>query len=153
VVVPLHDEKSIREGDGVNLLLRVSRDFSESRRLTVFALGAAADIASAILKDPSITNRITVVAMGFNDWSNGGDAFNVKNAPATWHISLNSSVPLVIGSTAITSAGLKLTREEAATLMRPQGKTGLYLYQLYEEWLNSRRKLVAQVVGPDTWVI
>ena len=132
----------------MDLLLRVSRDFSESRRLTVFALGAATDIASAILKDPSIASRVTIVAMGFNDWPKGGNVFNVKNDPAAWQVILNSSVPLVIGSTAVTNAGLKLTRDEAARLMRPNGKTGEYLYRLYEEWLSSRRELVAQVVAP-----
>jgi len=151
--VPLQDEKTPREGEGVELLLRVSRDSSEARPLTVFALGAATDVASAILKDPSIASRITVVAMGFNDWPQGGDVFNVKNDPTAWRAILNSSVPLVIGSTAVTSAGLKLTRDEAAQLMRPHGETGEYLYQLYEAWLDSRRELVAQVVAPDTWVI
>jgi len=151
--VPLQDEKTPQNGDAVELLISVSRDFSESRRLTLFALGAATDIGSAVLKDPSISNRIAVVAMGFNDWPKGGDVFNVKNDPAAWQILLKSSIPLVVGSTAVTSAGLKLTRHEAAALMRPHGETGEFLYGLYEDWLDSRRELVAQVVGPDTWVI
>ena len=78
---PLQDVKIPRENAGVDLLLRLSGDFSESRRLIVFAIGAGTDVASALFKDSSIANRITVVAMGFTDWPNGGDFFNVKNDP------------------------------------------------------------------------
>jgi inosine-uridine nucleoside N-ribohydrolase len=135
------------------LLLRLSGDFSESRRLIVFAIGAGTDVASAILKDPSIANRITLVAMGFEDWPGGGDFFNVKNDPLAWQVILNSDVPLVIGSAAAAKRGLKLTRAEAAALMRSRGPTGEYLYSLFDDWLTREPKLVAQVVAPETWVI
>ena len=48
--------------------------------------------------------------MGFTDWPNGGDFFNVKNDPLAWQVILNSDVPLVIGSAAAAKRGLKLTR-------------------------------------------
>jgi inosine-uridine nucleoside N-ribohydrolase len=137
----------------VDLLLRLSGDFSESRRLIVFAIGAGTDVASAILKDPSIANRITVVAMGFIDWPNGGDFFNVKNDPLAWQVILNSDVPLVIGSGAAAKRGLKLTRADAAALMRSHGPTGEYLYSLFDDWLTREPKMVAQVVAPETWVL
>ena len=150
---PLRDAKTPRENAGVDLLLRLSGDFSESRRLIVFAIGAGTDVASAILKDPSIANRITLVAMGFGDWPGGGDFFNVKNDPLAWQVILNSDVPLVIGSAAAAKRGLKLTRAEAAALMRSRGPTGEYLYSLFDDWLTREPKLVAQVVAPETWVI
>ena len=150
---PLQDAKTPRENAGVDLLLRLSRDFSESRRLIVFAIGASTDVASAILKDSSIANRITLVAMGFDDWPGGGDVFNVKNDPLAWQVILNSDVPLVVGSSAVTKRGLRLTRAEAAALMRSRGATGEYLYSLFDDWLEREPKLVAQVVAPEAWVI
>ena len=144
---PLRDAMTPRENAGVDLLLRVSRDFSQSRRLIVFTIGASTDVASAILKDPSIANRITVVAMGFIDWPGGGGCFNVKNDPFAWQVILNSDVPLVIGSGAVGKRDLKLTRAEAATLMRSHGPTGEYLYSLFDDWLTREPKLVAQVVA------
>ena len=150
---PLQDAKTPRENAGVDLLLRLSGDFSKSRRLIVFAIGASTDVASAILKDPSIANRITVVAMGFIDWPNGGDFFNVKNDPLAWQVILNSDVPLVIGSGTAGKRGLKLTRAEAAALMRSHGPTGEYLYSLFDDWLTREPKLVAQVVAPEAWII
>jgi purine nucleosidase len=105
----LKDAKTPRENPAVDLLLRVSLDFSTSRRLVVFVIGAGTDVASAILKDPTIAKRINVVAMGFDDWPAGGDGFNVKNDPIAWQVLLNSDVPVVIGSSALTKRGLRLT--------------------------------------------
>jgi len=150
---PLQDAKTPRENAGVDLLLRLSGDFSESRRLIVFVIGAGTDVASAILKDPSVSNRITVVAMGFEDWPEGRDFFNVKNDPFAWQVILNSDVPLVIGSGEAAKRGLKLTRAEGATLMRSHGPTGEYLYSQFDDWLTRQPKLVARVVAPETWAI
>jgi inosine-uridine nucleoside N-ribohydrolase len=150
---PLRDAMAPRDNAGVDLLLRLSRGFSQSRRLLVLTIGASTDVASAILKDPSISNRVTVVAMGFGDWPEGRDFFNVKNDPFAWQVILSSDVPLVIGSAAVGKRGLKLTRAEAATLMRSHGPTGEYLYSLFDHWLTREPKLAAQVVAPEAWAI
>jgi len=150
---PLADVLTPRENAGVDILLRLSESFTESRRLIVFVIGAGTDVASAILKEPSITKRITVVAMGFDDWPKGGDFFNVKNDPLAWQVILQSDVPLIIGSGELTKRDLRLNRAEAAALMRSHGATGEYLLSLFDEWLNRQPKLVADVVAPETWVI
>ena len=51
---PLPDARTARANPGVDLLLRTSREFSASRRLLVLAIGAATDVASAILVDPGL---------------------------------------------------------------------------------------------------
>ena len=86
--------------------------------------------------------------MGFIDWPGGGDFFNVKNDPLASQVILNSDVPLVIGNGEAAKRGLKLTRAEAAALMRSRGPTGEYLYSLFDDWLTREPKLVAQVVAP-----
>jgi inosine-uridine nucleoside N-ribohydrolase len=153
--VPLQDRKTPRRNVGVDLLLRQSRTFSQSHRLVVFVIGAATDVASAILLDPSIAKRVTVVAMGFNDWPAGGDPFNVKNDPLAWQVVLDSEVPVVVGSSAVTSRGLRLTRDEAATLMRPHGPVGEYLHSLFEGWMKRMpAAMLQQITGtPETWVV
>jgi inosine-uridine nucleoside N-ribohydrolase len=150
---PLRTETTPRESAGVDTLLALSRSFSPSRRLVVFAIGAGTDVASAILKDPSIVNRVSVVAMGFDDWPGGGDGFNVKNDPLAWRIILDSDVPLVVGSGAVTRRGLRLTRTEAGGLVRSHGPVGEYLYSILDGWLTKQAPLVARLVGPETWVI
>jgi inosine-uridine nucleoside N-ribohydrolase len=150
---PLREATTPRENPGVDMLLELSRSFSASRRLVIFATGAGTDVASAILKDPSIVNRVSVVAMGFDGWPGGGDGFNVKNDPLAWRIILNSDVPVVVGSGAVTKRGLRLTRAEAAALMRPHGAVGEYLYSLFDDWLRRQATIVALYVAPETWVV
>ena len=150
---PLRDVTSPRENPGVDMLLELSRGFSASRRLVILTIGAGTDVASAILKDPSVVNRVSVVAMGFDDWPGGGDGFNVKNDPLAWQIILHSDVPVVVGSGAVTRRGLRLTRAEAGALMRSHGSVGEYLYSILDDWLTRQAPLVAQFVAPETWVI
>ena len=150
---PLERVDAPRPSVGLDLLLSISRDFSDSHRLIVLSTGAATDLASAILKDPSIVNRIVIVAMGFNDWPDGGSEFNIKNDPRAWQVILGSRVPVVVGSAAATKRSLRLTRETAARVMRSHGPTGDYLYRLFDEWLDRHADLAAQVVSPGAWVI
>jgi inosine-uridine nucleoside N-ribohydrolase len=150
---PLQNATTPRENAGVDFLLGLSRSFSASRRLIVFIIGAGTDVASAILKDPTFVNRVSVVAMGFNDWPAGGDGFNVKNDPLAWQVILDSEVPVVVGSDAVTRRGLRLTRAEAAALMRPRGSVGEYLYAILDDFLKKYESIVAQFVAPETWVV
>jgi hypothetical protein len=151
--MPLHDANTPRENAGLDALLTVSRDFSDERRLVVLSIGAATDVASAIVKDPSIANRIAIVAMGFRDWPDGGDEFNIKNDPLAWQVILNSRVPLVIGSATVTKRNLRLTTAQAADVMRSHGPIGEYLYDLFDRWFTQNAALAAQMVSPGTWVI
>jgi len=150
---PLQDAGTPRQTRAVDALLRLSRDFSESRRLVVLSIGAGTDLASAILTDPSIANRIAVVAMGFNDWPDGGEEFNIKNDPLAWRVILDSRIPLVVGSGNAAKRSLRLTRTQAAAVMRAHGATGEYLYALFDEWLTRNAGLAGQVVAPGEWVV
>src|SRR5215203_5784382 len=151
--LPLQDVRTPRKNAGVDLLLRLSREHSESSRLAVFIIGAGTDVASAILEDPSIVRRIAIVAMGFNDWPGGGDGFNVRNDPFAWQVILDAHVPVVIGSGAVTLRNLKLTRAEGSALMQSHGSVGGYLYGLFDDWLTQRAELVARLVAPGTWAV
>jgi purine nucleosidase len=151
--VPLQDVRTPRKNAGVDLLLRLSRKYSESSRLAVLIIGPGTDVASAVLQDPSIVRRIAIVAMSFNDWPGGGDGFNVKNDPLAWQVILNSDVPVVIGSGAVALRHLKLTRAEASALMQSHGSVGGYLYGLFDDWLTQRAELVARLGAPGTWAI
>lgn len=76
--LPLEDAKTPHPSPAVNFLVEASRPFAKDNRLTVLMIGAATDVASAILTDPSIVERIRVVQMGFND-EGGGNKFNIAN--------------------------------------------------------------------------
>jgi len=50
---PLVDSKTPKNSPAVDFLIKTSRQFSKDHRLTVLVIGAATDVASAILTDPS----------------------------------------------------------------------------------------------------
>jgi purine nucleosidase len=81
---PLEDAKTPRTNDGVDFIVQSSKRFSKNNRLTVLTIGAATDVASAILEDPSIVDRIRVVAMGFSGWRKGGSEYNLANDIRAW---------------------------------------------------------------------
>jgi inosine-uridine nucleoside N-ribohydrolase len=151
--MPLLDVRTPRKNSGVDLLLRLSRKYSESHRLAVLVIGAGTDVASAILQDPSIVRRIAIVAMSFIDWPAGGDGFNVKNDPLAWQVILDADVPLVVGSGAVALRDLKVTRATAGALMQPHGSVGGYLYGLLDDFLTRQAELVARLGTPGTWAI
>ncbi|PYT17169.1 MAG: hypothetical protein DMG59_08220 [Acidobacteria bacterium] len=79
-----------RRNAGVDFIIEQSKSFSRSNRLNVLAIGAVTDVASAILIDPSIAERIKVVDMGFQDWPDGVGLFNIDNdvrCPTRYRIS------------------------------------------------------------------
>jgi purine nucleosidase len=150
---PLQHARTPRESAGLDLMLRLSRSFSRDRRLVVLSIGAATDTASAILKDPTIVDRIAVIAMGFQDWPEGGDEFNIANDRLAWQVILDSRVPLVVGSAAVSRRYLTLTKDGAAARVRGHGATGEYLYDLFDRWLTRNAELAAKMVGPGKWAV
>jgi len=142
-----------RASAGSDLLLRLSRGFTRSHRLVVLVTGAATDLATALALDPTLADRVEVVAMAFDDWPGGGDVFNVKNDPAAWRALLASDVPLTVGSGALTLRTLRLSGAEVERLVRPHGPVGEFLASIYRDWLDRQAALAAAVVGPGEWVV
>jgi inosine-uridine nucleoside N-ribohydrolase len=129
----LVDDKTPRDSEAVLALLQAARSFNQRDRLTVLITGAATDVASALLKDPTLGDRIRIVAMGFQSYTSG-DEYNIKNDPAAWRVILNSQVPLVIGDAEVTAKKLSLTRDEAKVLLQDLGPTGEWLLADYDAW-------------------
>lgn len=131
--LPLADTKTPHPNAGVDFIVSASRQFSSENRLNVLTIGAATDVASAILEDATIVDRIRVVAMGFNDWPDGGDEFNVANDPRAWQVILNSKAPVVIGCGAVCRTYLALAPDQASHLVAGHGPVGSWLWDEYQE--------------------
>jgi inosine-uridine nucleoside N-ribohydrolase len=130
---PLADGRTPRPSAALDALLEASRSFGPGDRLTVLVIGAATDVASALLKDPTLAERISIVAMGFRS-AESGDEFNIKNDPHAWRIILASRVPVAAGDLSVTSRRLSLTKEEAKALLDGAGPLGAWLLRDYETW-------------------
>ncbi|HXJ93860.1 MAG TPA: nucleoside hydrolase [Terriglobia bacterium] len=151
--LPLQDARTPRPNAGVDFIIQSSKDFSSTNRLTVLTIGAATDAASAIIEDPSITNRIRIVAMGFRSWPNGGEEFNVANDVAAWQAILRSDVPVVVGCGDVCRANLSLTLEQAKNLISEHGPVGAWLWDEFQSWYYRFLKPMRTNDLSKPWVI
>jgi inosine-uridine nucleoside N-ribohydrolase len=113
-------------------------------------IGAATDLASALLADPSLAERIQIVAMAFRNWPDGGDEFNVKNDAKAWQVLLQSTAPIVVADGAAALKHLCMSRERAQSLFGNRCDAGRYLSDLLSDWLDRRSDLVQTITGGRT---
>jgi inosine-uridine nucleoside N-ribohydrolase len=143
-----------RLGPGVDFILRESRGFNRKRPLTVLVIGAATDLASALLADPSLAERIEIIAMAFSKWPEGNDPFNVKNDVKAWQVLLESPAPIVVADTVVALDDLRMTREHAQSLLEGRGEPGRYLAGLLVSWLECQGDLVQTVTDDrNSWPV
>lgn len=150
---PLEDAKTPRTNDGVDFIVQSSKRFSRNNRLTVLTIGAATDVASAILEDPSIVDRIRVVAMGFSGWRKSGSEYNLANDIRAWQVILRSDTPVVVGAGDVCRAHLSLTLDQAKKLVRSQGPVGTWLWNQYQDWYYRFVKPVRKDDFSRSWQI
>ena len=137
---------------GVQFIIDSSRSFSSDHRLTVLTIGAATDVASAIIVDPGIVDRIRVVAMAFTILE-AGNEYNVANDVVAWQVLLNSHVPIVIGSGDVCRADLALHYDEAKTMISDKGPIGAWLWDQYNVWYYRQVKPLRQDDFTKPWMI
>ncbi|MCX6636483.1 MAG: nucleoside hydrolase [Acidobacteria bacterium] len=144
---PLENRRVPRPNPAVRRLLHESRGFRPEHRLIVLVTGAATDTASALLLDPTLADRIEIVAMAFTQWPQGGDDFNVVNDPIAWQVLLDAKTPVTVGDFRVTARHLKLTSEQAHTLLGACGESGRYLAALLTAWLDRHGDLAKLVTN------
>jgi len=125
-----------------------------SSPLTILVIGAATDVASALLMAPGIADRVQIVAMGFASYETGGDEWNVKNDPNAWRVLLESGAPITIGDASVCKQFLCLTAPDAHKLFNSRGSAGPFLAGLMSDWLSSNGETARLVTGePDKWPV
>lgn len=151
---PLKAEGKPAETAASRFLIDCAKDFSEDRRLTIVMIGAATDVATALLIDPSWADRVEIVAMAFDEWPKGGDPWNVKNDVRAWQVVLDSRAPLVVGDSRVCRRDLTITSKFAKTHFANRGKAGSYLARTFDEWLTPHAKLAWDETGnAKSWPI
>ena len=131
--LPMENSKTPRSSAAVKFLVETSRRFSKDNRLTVLMIGPGTDVASAILTDPTIVERVRIIQMGFDD-EQGGAEFNVANDVYAVQAILDSNVPLVIGPGKVCRASLSLTFDQAREMLAMRGAIGAWLWEEYQAW-------------------
>jgi purine nucleosidase len=150
--LPLQNATTPRMSPAVRFLVETSRRFTRAHRLTVLMIGAATDVASAILTDPTIVDRVRVIQMGFPD-EKGGDEFNIANDVHAVQAILDSKVPLVIGPGNVCRANLSLSFDQARTMLAARGAIGGWLWEEYQAWYYRAVKPLRVDDFSKAWVI
>src|SRR6202048_510877 len=131
--LPMQNANTPRISPAVHFLIETSRRFTRDSRLTVLMIGAATDVASAILTDPTIVDRVRIIQMAFPD-EKGGDEFNIANDVHAVQAILDSKVPLVIGPGNVCRANLSLSLDQARAMLATRGGSGAGLWEECQAW-------------------
>ena len=152
--LPLADRSTPRRNRGVDFVLATSQHYSKAKPLVILTIGAATDVASAILLDPTICERIKIVAMGFKNLdAGGGKEYNVENDPRAWQVILESQAPVVIGSGDVCQAYLALKFKEAESMLHAHGEIGRWLWEEYQAWYFRSVKPLRVPDFSKPWII
>lgn len=92
----LKDEQTPVLSDAVNYLIEESKNYNKEKRLYVVGIGAITNVASAIIKEPDIVDRICIVWLGgasFDWWINA--EYNMYQDYAAARVVMGSKAPFV----------------------------------------------------------
>ncbi len=92
----LPDEHTPVPSEAADFMVECSKAYNEQNRLHIIAIGAITTVASAILKDPTIVDRIAVVWLGGNaDHVPENKEFNLIQDVAAARVVMGSDVPFM----------------------------------------------------------
>ena len=113
----------------------VKRAMASKEPLYVLTLGAPTNVASAILMEPQIINKIIVVWLGGKGlgWRQATE-FNLQQDLLSSKILFDSGVPLIQLPTNPVTSHLLTTVPEVEKYLKGQGAIGDYLDQIFKEY-------------------
>lgn len=117
----------------------------EGKRLYVLAIGAITNVASALMMEPAIADKITVVWLGGQPpyFKNGVEFNLMQDIPASQHL-LDCGVPLVLIPCMGVASHLTLTLPELDTLLIGKSRIGTYLGQIVREAVDPSPGAIAR---------
>ena len=130
---PMVDGKTPQESEGARFI--IAEALKDDRRpLFVCCGGPLTDIASAILLEPSITNRLTITWSGGGVYAEdgrayggGGGEYNWSSDPHSVNTVFSSLAPVWQFPSDVYSH-VRVTTARLALNMRPRGEIGKYLF-------------------------
>jgi purine nucleosidase len=150
---PMQYYNHASEGEAVNFIIEQAHSGSADNPLWVLGLGAATNMASAILKDPSIIDKVRYVFHGRSEetWPVRSKQYNVKGDILAARALLASHVPLVWFDTGTClNAAMEYTEEHIAST----GPLGKYLHEFrYRRPLFMRSDKGFFDLGDVAWMI
>lgn len=105
-----------------------------AEKLTVLAIAAATNVASALLIEPRIADKITVAWLGGHaPFLSDTREFNLAQDPHAARVLLDSPVPLVLVPCYPVASHLRTSVPELEALLAPRSQLGAYLTRIVRE--------------------
>lgn len=141
------------ESDAAHHLIERAMAHSDSL-LYVVAIGATTNLASALLLEPRIAERIVIVwTSAYPTWSGMYNySFNLEQDLPASQLLFTSGVPMVYLPGYYLGAQLRLSKPEIETWIQGRGKIGDYLHHLYMNNPLYPQRGLHEVPG-RSWVI
>ncbi len=136
---PLQYRDRLPDNEGVNLIIERARAATPDDPLWLVLLGPATDAAAALLKDPSIANRMIVFWHGRTQWPLRAWNFNAYNDTRATRLLFELPCRFVLFDT---GTHLVMPMEEAKRRIATVGAMGQYLYEIRtrKAWLMASNK-------------
>ena len=149
----------------------IKKAMSSNEPLHVLAVGAPTNVSSAILMEPKIKDRITVVWLGGQPYHfPSAREFNLQQDIHASRVLYDSGVKLVNITTKNVSEQLRTTTAELAAFIKGKSEIGDYLYEIFVEYAKEHKRdfskpwskviwdisAVAYLVNPkwiETWMV
>ena len=137
--------------EGAELIIREAMK-DDKRPLYVLFLGPLTDMASALLMEPAIAGRLTVIWIGGGRYPEGGVEFNLGNDINAANVVFSSKVPVwqvpknVYEMMAVSLAELELN-------VYPHGEIGRYLLEQLDEHAHEDIPRKSEFRTGETWVL
>ena len=149
------DKKPINSPAADNIIENALR-CSENEPLYVIAIGAITNVASAILKEPEIINKIVVVWLGGNAlyWPENNE-FNLKQDIGGAQVLFDSGVSLVLVPCKGVTSHLISTVSEIEKYIEPHGQIGKFLAMRFKEYNNNHKGWSKEIwdMAAISWVL
>lgn len=148
----LADRNTLVDSPAARQLIKQAHQDREGP-LYVVGLGAATNLASALLLDPTIADRIVIVWIGGHphSWPQARD-FNLKQDIAAAQVLFDSGVPLVHIPAGDVAAALKITLPELEAGLKGKSPIADALYQNVDGYYSETSASKMQPrSGPNAW--
>ena len=149
-------EKKPINSPAADNIIETALKCSANDPLYVIAIGAITNVASAILKEPEIINKIVVVWLGGNAlyWPENNE-FNLKQDIGGAQVLFDSGVSLVLVPCKGVTSHLISTVPEIEKYIEPHGEIGKFLAMRFKEYNNNHKGWSKEIwdMAAISWVL
>ena len=137
--MPLQYAYEPSRSEGVDFIVREAMKATPENPLWIISLGAATDVASALLLEPRIIDRVRIMWHGRTKWPDKCHNFNVFGDPHAARLLFHSPLSLLLFDT---GTFLTCPMEESGARVMPHGRIGEYLHTIRvgNNWYESSTK-------------